>query len=361
MNVALVVHHYDLSEGTGGYTVELLTRIARHHQVTLYATGVRAPIPDGVRVIKVPALTGRAYATILSFPAAFAAVRRRRAHDIVHAQGWVTGSANVVTAHIILRAWRAAARQAGIRSPRGERTFGSFVERREQRLYRSASAVIAPSAKAKSELAHCYGREHHVTIVPHGFPTGRPIPSRTDARRRFSLPPDAFVALYVGDPRKGLRTAVEAIAAARGVYLAVVSRSAREPYDPLIRASGVSERVLWIGGLTDPGPVYAAADVLVHPTIYDSFGLVVAEAMACGTPAIVTTRAGISELLTHGVSGWLVEPSELVAGVTAGLQALMGDSALRQKLSEGARVRAGGRTWDDVALETLAVYERVVG
>jgi glycosyltransferase involved in cell wall biosynthesis len=357
VNIGLVVHYYDLSEGTGGYAVELLTRVARHHQVTLYATGVRAPVPEGVAVVKVPALRSRTYTTILSFPAGFSAVRRR--HDIVHAQGWVTGRADVVTAHIVLRAWREAARQAGIRSPVGERTFGGFVERRERRLYRNVPAVIAPSAKVKAELAQWYGRQRNVTVVRHGFPNRSSPPARDLARRAFDLPADAFVALYVGDPRKGLETAMHAVAGADGAHLLVVSRAALEPFQATASTLGIEQRVHWGGLLPDTAVAYAAADVLVHPTIYDSFGLVVAEAMAAGIPPIVTTAAGISELITHERSGWLVEPDDVLAGVTEALRVLSKDRVLRGNLSVGAAEQAQRRSWDEVALETMAVYERL--
>src|SRR5438874_10256478 len=133
MNIGMVVHYFDRSEGTGGYVVELLNRIAPHHQVTLYAAGVRAGVPPGVKVVHVPALRGRAYATILTFPAAFALVRRR--HDLVHTQGWIAGHADVVTAHIVLAAWQKQARISGVRSSAGERWMGGFVTRREAALY----------------------------------------------------------------------------------------------------------------------------------------------------------------------------------------------------------------------------------
>ncbi len=357
MNVGIAVHHYDLAEGTGGYAVELVRRIARHHKVTLYTVSVRAPVPDGVEVVTVPALRGRAYATILSFPLVFAWVRRR--HDLVHAQGWVTGDADVVTAHIVLRAWREAAAHAGIRSPLGERTLGGFVERREQRLYRRAAAVIAPSAKVRGELDRCYGRRGDVTVVHHAFPSPVTRPTRDAARAMFDIPADAFLALYVGDPRKGLDPALDAVARTPGTHLLVVSRSASDAFAARASSLGLDGRFHWRGLLTDPSPAYAAADVLLHPTIYDSFGLVVAEAMALGIPAVVTEAAGISELITHGVSGWIVGPGDVGGDVATALAALRHDPALRQRLAQGARARAAARTWDDVALETLAVYERV--
>jgi hypothetical protein len=76
VNVGIVVHRYDAIEGTGGYVVELLPRIAEVHDVTLYAARIAAPVPQNVRVIEVPAWMRKAYTAILTFPTAFRAVRK---------------------------------------------------------------------------------------------------------------------------------------------------------------------------------------------------------------------------------------------------------------------------------------------
>ena len=441
LDIGLVVHYFDRSEGTGGYAVELATRFAREHRVTVYAAGIRSPVPDGVRVVHVPAFRGRAYATILSFPLAFAAVRKR--HDIVHAQGWVANRADVVTAHIVLAAWLERARAAGVRSPAGERWLGGFVSRREATLYRwNARAVIAPSQQAKADIARLYGRSEGVHVVPHGFPrlvdvtpgpsavrgdltpapsalvdltpnpspygrgvsvmghpsnpapesalpgakTGSlpeipPLPEgegpgvrSRDAqgegpgvrsreiegegpgvRARFGIPANAFVALYVGDARKGLLTTLEAIAMTPGVHLLVLSGSPFTAYAPSIDRLGLVARVHWAGHLRDPGSAYSAVDALVHPTIYDTFALVIAEAMAHGLPVVVSRAAGASELLTHGESAWLLDTGSATEAA-AGLAALMRDPSLRNRLGSGARAVAARRSWDIVALETIAVY-----
>ncbi len=120
--------------------------------------------------------------------------------------------------------------------------------------------------------------------------------------------------------------------------------------------AGMLDRLHWLGSLARTAPAYAAADFLLHPTIYDSFGLVVAEAMAHGLPVVVTRAAGIAELIRHGESGWIVD-GEPLAGTQAAVAALAADTALRQRLGSGARAVAARRTWDDVARETLAVYE----
>lgn len=357
MNVGFVVHHYDPFDGTGGYAVELVTRLARDHDVTLYASRLRTHAPRGVTCVHVPALRGRAYATILSFPAAFAAVRRR--HDVVHAQGWVTGSADVVTAHIVLAAWRAAARAAGIRSGPGERYLGGWVAGREGALFRRAPLALAPSVKVKNELASFYGRAGPTQVIPHAFPAPRPAPSRNDARARLDLPAAAFVALYVGDARKGLATAIDGVAAAAGSpHLAVVSRSPREVYRARATDRGLAQRFHWIGPLDEMALAYAAADVLLHPTIYDAFGLVVAEAMAAGVPPIVSRHAGSAELVSHREAGWILDHND-VAEIAAALNVLGADPALRDALATGARAVAAHRTWDGVARETVAAYESV--
>ena len=114
MNVAIVSHHHDRREGTGGYTAELVARLARAHDVTLYAAGIASAPPANVHVVRVPAFTGLAYGAILTFPFGFAL--RRGHHDIVHAQGWVTRDADVVTAHVCVGAWREALAASGQRA-----------------------------------------------------------------------------------------------------------------------------------------------------------------------------------------------------------------------------------------------------
>jgi glycosyltransferase involved in cell wall biosynthesis len=124
----------------------------------------------------------------------------------------------------------------------------------------------------------------------------------------------------------------------------------------LARSLGVAERVSWVGGLSDTNPAYGAADVLLHPSIYDAFGLVVAEAMAHGVPPIVSHTSGIAELVEHGVSGWVVRPREPEDSIVA-LRSVVADPELGRRLGANARSVANSRTWDVVAEETLAVYE----
>lgn len=357
MNIAFVVHHYASSEGTGGYVVELVRRLAPHHRVTVYARSAPTPVPPGVDFVRVAALGGPAYATVLSFPWAFSRVRRT--HDVVHAQGWVTDDADVVTAHIVLDAWRRAARAARVRTPPGERVFGRWVKRRERALMRRAAHLIAPSQQVRRDVETAYGRTQATHVIPHGFSHPTSATTRADARARLGVPETAgCIALYIGDARKGLGPALHAVARVPDTQLLVVGHSHAGPYLADARALGIADRITWAGPLPDPSDAFAAADVLLHPTIYDAFGLVVAEAMSHGVPVIVPQTAGIAELLKHDRSGWITTDASPDA-TTAALRALAGDPAIRRRLGAAGRELAATRTWDLVAEETLAVYQRV--
>ena len=352
MNVGFVTHYYDREEGTGGYAVELVTRLAARHAVTLYAAGVKTAPPASVTVVPVPAVTRRAYTTILSFPRAFAAVRR--GHDVVHAQGWVTNDADVVTSHIVLDAWRRAARSHGVRPPLGERLLGGLVARNERRLLRRARRVIAPSRRAAQDIREATGRNDGIAVIPHGCDRAITPTPREEARRRCGVPPDTFVAAYVGDARKGLDIATGALGYAKDAHLLVLSGSDRAPPLRLARQIGVAGRLHWSPAGTGAADVFGAADVVLQPTIYDTFGMVVGEALALGLPVITSDRSGVAELIENGTSGLVVGPWPEEAGLA--LQQLARDPALRQRLAAAGRAVAARYTWDETARRTAAVY-----
>jgi glycosyltransferase involved in cell wall biosynthesis len=271
---------------------------------------------------------------------------------VVHAQGFVTSRADVVTSHIVLAGWRAAARPAGALSP-GERLVGPMVVAGERALVRRARRVIVPSGAARDDVARWYGRSEGVRVIPHGF-TRRTEQPRD--RRRFDLPDDAFVALYVGDARKGLGPAMDAVAHVPQAWLLVVSHSPAAHWRRLARTLGLEPRLRWAGALPDVAAGYAAADALVHPTIYDSFGLAVAEAMAAGLPVLVSPHAGIAELVRDGTNGLVARGPE---ETRAALARLLADRSLPARLGAEARRTAERFTWDRAAEATMAVYEEL--
>jgi glycosyltransferase involved in cell wall biosynthesis len=355
VNVGFVTHYYDRAEGTGGYAVEMVTRLAAAHDVTLYAAGVRTPPPPGVTVVTVPAITLRAYTTIVTFPRAFARVQRP--HDVLHAQGWVARKPNVVTAHIVLAAWREAARAHAVPAPLGERLLGGFVARREAALLARAPAVIAPSRRAGEDIRRLTGRADGITVIPHGCDRALTPTPRPAARRACGVDDRAFLAAYIGDARKGLRIAVAALKRAEDAHLLVLSGSDPAPFRDLASQLGVTARLHWAPPSAGAAEAFGAADVVLQPTIYDTFGMVIGEALALGVPVIASAQAGAAELIEHRRSGWIL------GGVTteesgAALMALAQDAELRARLAHEGRKVAARYTWDETVRRTVDVYQR---
>ncbi len=217
----------------------------------------------------------------------------------------------------------------------------------------------------REDLRRHYGREDGVRVIHHGVDTETFHPRnraawRSAVRDRIGLSDDACVALYVGDCQKALPAAVRALARAPGVHLVAVSGSASGPYRPLIAREGVSDRVHLLPATGRVERYYAAADLFVFPTFYDSFGLVATEAMASGLPVVCSRAAGAAELIEDGVNGLLVRDAWDAAALADAVRRLAADPALRRRLGEAARRSIEPYTWDEVARRTLEVYGEVV-
>jgi glycosyltransferase involved in cell wall biosynthesis len=121
------------------------------------------------------------------------------------------------------------------------------------------------------------------------------------------------------------------------------------------RRLGVGDRLRVLGPRDDLENVYRAADVFVYPSPYDTFGMVVAEAMASGLPVIVGRDTGVAELIEDGRNGLLcdaAEPSTLAAALTE----LSSSSERAASLGEAGRRTIARHTWDQCADATERVY-----
>jgi glycosyltransferase involved in cell wall biosynthesis len=115
------------------------------------------------------------------------------------------------------------------------------------------------------------------------------------------------------------------------------------------RALGVAERVRFPGFTANPWAWFARARLFVLPSRWEGFGNVVAEAMACAAPILVTDcDFGPREQVVHGLSGWIVASGDATA-LAQGLETLLGDDDLCDCLAIGARARAGDFDADRIA------------
>ena len=104
---------------------------------------------------------------------------------------------------------------------------------------------------------------------------------------------------------------------------------------------------------------YASADIFAFPSVTETFGNVLLEAMASGLPSIVAAAGGVLEFTEHGRNGWLVEPNSVEA-IAGALDRLLTDPALRQRIATNALATAAARRWDLIDDQLIVEYRRVV-
>lgn len=201
-----------------------------------------------------------------------------------------------------------------------------------------------------------------VRTVPNGVDSAvfRPDPSDREASRtRLGLSADEPLALFVGGDweRKGLASAVSALAAAPGWRLAVAGNGHREPLLALARQVGVEPRVQLLGSVSDMPRLYAAADAFVLPTSYEAFPLVALEAAASALPLLVTRVNGVEEMLQDGANGWFI--TRRPEDIARRLNELSTDRARASEMGAAARSNVIGYSWDAMAEKYLALYEEL--
>ena len=287
--------------------------------------------------------------------------------DIVHAQGFCGLSQNVMTAHISHTGWFAAVEASGQSQPFNKRFFRFIVQRLENRAYHrnSAKAFIAVSHKLKRELSQYHRLNDEVTVIHHGIDTAIFHPDNRlhdwrAVRTLVSIDDSKCVAMYVGDWQKAGDTLLRALRVAESVHLMVVTKTKRALVESEVKRTDLSDRVTLIPATREIHRYYAAADMFVFPSFYDTFGMVVAEAMASGLPSIVSRQTGASEWIEDNHNGIIVESASDSDGFGRAMEQLAKHPELRSRIGEEARATTLEHSWDRVAEETMSVYRTVL-
>lgn len=242
-----------------------------------------------------------------------------------------------------------------------------FTAARDRIRYQGTThlAVVNLTFEDDRALRDIYPRLRPPTrVIGNGVDTQRFRPAsheeRCVARAKLSIPDDALVTVFVGNEyeRKGLGPLLEAIARAGEKHHIVVvggSPSMTAKLGDLTRNRGINHRS-HIVGKQDPLPYLWAADLLAQPSAYESYGLVVAEALAAGVP-VMSTRVGVApDLVESGVNGYLTDGTpEDMLGV---LERLEQDD--RQMMRSAARESAVVHSWDRVAETYLSLFSELV-
>lgn len=237
-----------------------------------------------------------------------------------------------------------------------------------QRIINSADRIIASSHVESEQYSKVFPAIRHKPLshVPNGIdPTEYSnLPEAGQFRNRLGIAETANIILYVGriHERKGIDHLIQAfskLTLSDPCFLVIVG-----PDDGHLKYLQELQDELGCENILFPGPqyeeeklaAYVDADVFVLPSKneYESFGNVVIEALACGTPAVMTDTCGVSEWVNHeSCRSVAPTPSSLCNGI----ESVLNDSSSAKSLSQYAREHF---TWDAVAEDTEAIYKEVV-
>jgi alpha-maltose-1-phosphate synthase len=307
-----------------------------------------------------------------------------RGSDLVHSHTWYANLAghlskltwqvpHVVTMHSLepLRPWKVE--QLG-----GGYHLSSWCERTG---VLGADAVIAVSSGMREDLLGCYPEvdPSRVRVIHNGIDATayRREPSEASLRRR-GVDPARSYAVFVGrvTRQKGLSHLLRAARYISARHQLVVCAGAPDTPEIAAEVEALAENVraergglVWIEGMVpraDLVHLLSGANVFVCPSVYEPFGLVNLEAMACETAVVASRVGGIPEIVVEGETGYLVDldeadPDGFARGLASRIEELLDDPVLAARMGEAGRARVLERfTWPAIADQTVDLYRSLL-
>ena len=232
---------------------------------------------------------------------------------------------------------------------------------------RSATKVIAISESGKRDLIHYFGvPADKISVIYPGVRTQftRPPDNEIEEFRAQKNLPKQFI-LHVGtlQPRKNLSMLVKAFSQAQLQDVDLVFAGGKGWfYDKLfedVQSYGLADKVHFPGYVPDEDLHlwYAAADLLVFPSVYEGFGMPIVEAMRCGTPVIASNASAMPEAV--GEAGLLFDPNSDVE-LAKCMVSVMEDSDLRARMRRSGYGQAEKFSWKKAGRETSQVYLEIL-
>jgi len=236
---------------------------------------------------------------------------------------------------------------------------------------RRAARIITVSESSRRDIIRIYGippEKIHAIHLAAG-PEYHPIPqeiARSAVKERYGIDEHYVLAVGVLQPRKNFALLLEAFAIAKRRaklrHRLVITGKAGWDYENLgVMAArlGITDSVQFTGYVADEDlpHLYSGADLLAFPSLYEGFGLPPLEAMACGTPALVSDAPAMPEVAGDGA--WILPVMSPVAWADA-IAALCTDCDLRTSWVERGIRRAAEFSWERTAIKTKSVYKEAL-
>jgi len=254
----------------------------------------------------------------------------------------------------------------------------------EQAIMGFADRLVAATINEQNEMVDFFGvPPENISVAPPGVDLARFSPlDQGRARAYLGMPPEHRMILFVGriQPLKGIDTLVKALALVKAqhptltkdVCLCLIGG---DPHPDSELEQAELERLRQLEAELDLGDLitllgakeqdtlvyyYAAAEMVVMPSHYESFGMVALEAMACGTPVIASDVGGLSFNIEDGFNGYLV-PGRNPQALADKIALLLRNKVLRDQLAEQAGEWVQRYSWANIADELLDIFAKTLG
>jgi len=259
----------------------------------------------------------------------------------------------------------------------------------ERTAYQNADGVVAVSQSMRQDVQSLYGvAPDRIRVIHNGIDLEqyRPTPN-PQVLAEFGIDPELPFVLFVGriTKQKGILHLVNAIRSFRdGVQVVLCAGAPDTPEIGKQMADAVeaarqvtSNKIIWIPEMLPREKIislYTHAAIFVCPSVYEPFGIINLEAMACETPVVASAVGGIPEVVEHGDTGLLVpaetvdhaeveprHPQQFARDLAAAVNTLLDDADLRARMGRRARERVEQKfSWTSIARQTLAFYEEII-
>jgi len=373
LRIAVLIRNYSASGGGAErYCVELTNRLSKIHEVHVFSQN-NSELSESITFHKIPQwLKKPRYINQLLFSHLTKRATQDK-FDIVHSHDMAT-HANIYTLHVpcVRTKWTQA---QGIRkilrwantllSPR--KIAYLWLENKQMQVL-PIRHFISVSEYLSRNILESYPRlKKHITIAHPGIEI-QPISDEKIAKLRknfkdkHNIPVTAFVLLFVahGFKRKGLPTIIKALEILNNKDIHIIVAGSGNPKDIQINSPVVQNNTHFIGMVRNMSELYPVADTLIHPTLSDTYGMVVLEAMSHKLPVIVSSAeyCGFSEHLSNEEAIILNDPKNSTE-ISISIQTLTNQLELRNKISENGFKKSQAISWKNTTHQTLKVYNKI--
>ncbi|KIE17037.1 hypothetical protein DS62_07015, partial [Smithella sp. SC_K08D17] len=368
--IAVVIPKYGLVGGAEQFASELTGRLADQsgYDFHVLANRWQAGTPD-IKFHKIPIITFPKYLTTLSFAYFTRRQINRNNFSLVHSHERIFG-ADIFTLHGI-----------------PHRYWVHNIRRKKMSLYDLTTAwvekklvyegncqkFIAVSNLTRDIFLQEYNIDPQRVAVIHpgvdlnDYATADKKLIRADIRKEYGFSSEETIILFasMNFEIKGLDAIILSLAKLKAKQhrfkLLVVGKGNIRKYTQMAREANIAEDVVFTGMLSKGNLIrlYLAGDIYVMLSKFDTFGMVVLEAMAAGLPVIISSNVGAKDIVQEGENGFIISDTSDTNYVASKIALLLNETT-RNSMVQSAYYTAMQNTWDHVALKYRRIYENIL-